>query len=249
VSIAFSGVTKAFGTNAVLNGVDFEVSRGESVAVIGRSGAGKSVLLKHVVRLLHPDEGVIRVDGEDIATLEADDLLELRSKVGYVFQFAALFDSMTIAENVSMGLRRRGKREESEIQERVTKCLELVELEGLGGRYPSELSGGQKKRAGLARAIATEPAYLLYDEPTSGLDSVTRTVIERLILRMSEQLGVTGIIVTHDLDSAYRIADRIALLHEGRIRFVGEPNAFRGSGDPVVRGFVEGRPELLEETL
>lgn len=247
MSIEYRDVHKAFGAKVVLAGVDLTVDDGETLAVIGRSGAGKSVLLKHVVRLLDPDEGHVRVDGHDVADLEGEHLLELRANVGYVFQFAALFDSMTIEDNVAMGLRRQSHLSEAAVSERVATCLELVELQGLAERYPAELSGGQKKRAGLARAIATEPDYLLYDEPTSGLDSVTRTVIERLVLRMRDQLGVTAIIVTHDLDSAYRVADRIALLHDGRIRFTGTPDEVRGSQDPVVRGFVEGRPELLQE--
>ena len=249
MAIEYSNVHKAFGAKVVLAGIDLRVEERETLAVIGRSGAGKSVLLKHVVRLLLPDQGAIRVDGHDVGGMEDDALLELRANVGYVFQFAALFDSMTIRENVGMGLRRRGDMADGDIEARVKACLEVVELEGLEERFPAELSGGQKKRAGLARAIATQPDYLLYDEPTSGLDSVTRTVIERLVLRMRDQLGATSIIVTHDLDSAYRVADRIALLHDGRIHFAGTPDEFRASDDRVVRGFVEGRPELLEETL
>ena len=237
---------KAFGPKVVLDGVSLEARDGETLAVIGPSGAGKSVLLKSIVRLLDLDHGTVRVGGQDVATLEDDGLAELRRNVGYVFQFAALFDSMTIGDNVAMGLRRVPGLDEHRIRTRVSECLDLVELEGLESRFPSELSGGQKKRAGLARAIATEPAYLLYDEPTSGLDPVTGTVIDRLIIRMRDELSVTGVVVTHDMDSAYRTADRIAMLYGGRIRFVGTPEEFRAAADPVVRGFVEGRPELLE---
>ena len=245
--IRFEGVHKAFGDKEVLRGVDLAAEEGKTLAVLGRSGAGKSVLLKHVVGLIHPDSGVVKVDGIAVADRDESALLDLRRDVGYVFQFAALFDSMTIADNVRMGLNRMEGLTDSDVDARVDACLELVELEGFGERFPSELSGGQKKRAGIARAIATKPRYLLYDEPTSGLDPVTGTVIDRLILRMRDELGATGVVVTHDLNSANRIADKIALLHQGGIRFVGEPQEFRNSDDPVVRGFAEGRPELVEE--
>ena len=175
-----------------------------------------------------------------------EELYELRRRVGYVFQFAALLDSMSVAENIGLGLRRIPGKTAAEIEARVAECLELVDLGGLGDRLPAELSGGQRKRAGIARAIATRPKYLLYDEPTTGLDPVTRTVIDHLILRMREELGVTGVVITHDMESAYRVADRVALLHEGRCRFYGTPDELRESEDPIVKGFVEGRPELLE---
>lgn len=245
--ISFEGVHKAFGDKEVLRGVDLAAEEGKTLAVLGRSGAGKSVLLKHVVGLIHPDSGEVKVDGIAVADRDESALLDLRRDVGYVFQFAALFDSMTIADNVRMGLNRMEGLTDSDVDARVDACLELVELEEFGDRFPSELSGGQKKRAGIARAIATEPRYLLYDEPTSGLDPVTGTVIDRLILRMRDELGATGVVVTHDMNSANRIADKIALLHQGGIRFVGAPQEFRDSDDPVVRGFAEGRPELVEE--
>jgi phospholipid/cholesterol/gamma-HCH transport system ATP-binding protein len=205
--------------------------------------------LKHIVGLITPDEGTVWVDGAEVNELEKEDLFELRRKVGYVFQFAALLDSMTIAENVGMGLRRIRHITPDQIRDRVAECLDLVDLEGLGGRFPAELSGGQKKRAGIARAIATRPKYLLYDEPTTGLDPVTKAVIDRLILRMSRELGVTGVVITHDVQSAYRVGDRIAMLYEGRCRFVGSPDDVRGTADPVVKGFIEGRPELMEAAL
>ena len=170
----------------------------------------------------------------------------MRRTVGYVFQFAALFDSMTIEENVAMGLRRIPDMYDEEIRARVRDCLALVDLEGVEARYPTELSGGMVKRAGLARAIATRPKYLLYDEPTTGLDPITVTIIDRLIIRMSEELGVTGIVITHDMASAYRISDRIAMLHEGRLRTVGTVAETQESTDPLLRAFVEGRPELME---
>jgi phospholipid/cholesterol/gamma-HCH transport system ATP-binding protein len=153
---------------------------------------------------------------------------------------------MTIAENVGMGLRRVRHITSDQIRDRVAECLDLVDLEGLGGRFPAELSGGQKKRAGIARAIGTRPKYLVYDEPTTGLDPVTKAVIDQLILRMSRELGVTGVVITHDVQSAYRVGDRIAMLYEGRCRFVGSPDEVRGTADPVVKGFIEGRPELME---
>jgi len=246
VSIEMRDVYKAFGTKEVLKGFTLEVYEGETLSIIGQSGAGKSVALKHIVGLLQPDRGEILVDGERVADLAREALYRLRRKAGYVFQFAALFDSMTIEENVAMGLRRMSEMTADEIHGRVEECLRLVELEGYGARYPAELSGGEKKRAGLARAIATKPKYLLYDEPTTGLDPVTTAVIDRLVIRMAEELGVTGVVITHDMDSAYRVSDRIAMLYDGRVRFLGTPDEVRASGDPVVKAFIEGRPELLE---
>lgn len=246
MSIQLSGLHKAFGDKLVLKGFDLSVSEGDTMAVIGPSGAGKSVALKHIVGLLEPDKGRVNVDGRDVGSLTQDELYELRRHVGYVFQFAALFDSMTIRENVALALRRVPGMDEDGIRVRVAECLSLVDLEGLDGRYPSEISGGQRKRAGIARAIATRPKYLLYDEPTTGLDPVTTTVIGRLMLRMRQELGVTGVLVTHDMENAYLVADHIALLHEGRVRMVGTPDEVRASEDPVVKGFIEGRPELFE---
>ena len=246
MSIQLKDVHKAFGTKEILRGFSLEVHEGETLSVIGASGAGKSVTLKHLVGLIQPDQGEVWVDGQNIAELEGDDLAELRRTVGYVFQFAALFDSMTIEENVAMGLRRIPDMYDEEIRARVRDCLALVDLEGVEARYPSELSGGMVKRAGLARAIATRPKYLLYDEPTTGLDPITVTIIDRLIIRMSEELGVTGIVITHDMASAYRISDRIAMLHEGRLRTVGTVAETQESTDPLLRAFVEGRPELME---
>lgn len=246
MSIQLKDVHKAFGTKEILRGFSLEVHEGETLSVIGASGAGKSVTLKHLVGLIQPDQGEVWVDGQNIAELEGDDLAELRRTVGYVFQFAALFDSMTIEENVAMGLRRIPDMYDEEIRARVRDCLALVDLEGVEARYPTELSGGMVKRAGLARAIATRPKYLLYDEPTTGLDPITVTIIDRLIIRMSEELGVTGIVITHDMASAYRISDRIAMLHEGRLRTVGTVAETQESTDPLLRAFVEGRPELME---
>lgn len=246
MSIRLKELYKAFGSHEVLRGFSLEVKEGETLSIIGGSGAGKSVTLKHVLRLIEPDHGEVWVDGVHVGELGQEELYDLRRRVGYVFQFAALFDSMTIWENVAMGLRRIPGLGAKEIEERVMSSLERVDLVGVDGRYPSELSGGMRKRAGLARAIATEPKYLLYDEPTTGLDPITTSVIDRLIMRMKDELGVTGVVVTHDMASAFRVSDRIAMLHEGRVRVVGTPDEIRDSEDMVVRSFVDGKPELLE---
>lgn len=246
MSIDLVDIHKAFDEKEILKGFSLTIEDGRTTAVIGGSGAGKSVLLKHIVGLLRPDRGDVWVDGENVSRLDQASVYRLRRKVGFVFQFAALFDSMTIAENVGMGLRRVDDMRHAEIDERVQECLERVGLEGFGQRYPSELSGGQRKRVGVARAIATEPKYILYDEPTTGLDPLTKAVIDELIMRMADELGVTGVVITHDMDSAFRISDRIAMLYDGRNRFEGTPDEIRATDDPVVRGFVEGRPELME---
>jgi phospholipid/cholesterol/gamma-HCH transport system ATP-binding protein len=247
VSIVLDDVYKAFGEKEVLRGFSLEARTGEIMVVMGASGGGKSVMLKHIVGLIRPDRGAVVVDDLVVSEMEQEELYALRRSVGYAFQFAALFDSMTIGQNVAMGLRRIRGMGEDEIQTRVSESLRLVDLPGTEGLYPSELSGGMQKRAGLARAIATQPKYLLYDEPTTGLDPVTITVIDRLIMRMGEELGVTGVIITHDMDSAYKVSDRIAMLHQGRVRTIGTPEEIRSSDDPVVKGFIEGRPELLEK--
>jgi phospholipid/cholesterol/gamma-HCH transport system ATP-binding protein len=241
-------VHKAFGSRVILDGVSLTVHEGETLAVIGYSGVGKSVLLKSIVRLLEPDSGKIHVDGEDVSLLKRDDLYDLRRRVGYVFQFAALFDSMTVFDNVAMGLRRI-RMPEAELTDRVAESLQLVEMSGFDDRLPAQLSGGQRKRVGLARAIATRPKYVLYDEPTTGLDPVTTSVIDALILKMARELNVTSVVVTHDMKSAYRVAGRVAMLHDGGIRFVGTPAEIQQVEDPVVRGFIEGRPELAQEAV
>jgi len=246
MSIDLHEVHKAFGKKEVLKGFSLSIQEGQTVSVIGGSGSGKSVALKHIVGLLQPDQGEVWVDGENVGRLDRETLYELRRNVGYVFQFAALFDSMTIEENLGMGLRRIPEMTEGDIRDRVMQCLTLVDLTGYESRYPSELSGGQRKRAGLARAIATKPKYLLYDEPTTGLDPVTTAVIDELIVRMGDELDVTGLVITHDMQSAFRISDRIAMLYDGRIRFEGTPEEVREASDPVVRGFIEGRPDLMD---
>jgi phospholipid/cholesterol/gamma-HCH transport system ATP-binding protein len=247
VSIEVRGVRKAFGDRVILENVSLTVEDGETLAVIGYSGVGKSVLLKSIVRLLEPDAGDVFVDNRDVKALRRDELYELRRRIGYVFQFAALFDSMTVFDNVAMGLRRIRTMAEAEIRERVHESLRLVEMEGYDERLPAQISGGQRKRVGLARAIATRPKYILYDEPTTGLDPVTTAVIDELIMKMARELNVTSVVVTHDMKSAYRVADRIAMLYRGEIRFVGSPAEIQRVEDPVVKGFVEGRPELAQE--
>lgn len=239
-------IHKAFGPKQILRGLTLNVEDGDTLALVGFSGAGKSVTLKHIVGLIQPDSGTVRVDGQDVTSLSREELYELRRQAGYVFQFAALFDSMTIADNIAMGLRKQGDIPEDEIRARISESLDRVELEGFEDRMPAELSGGQKKRAGLARAIAFRPKYLLYDEPTSGLDPVTTTVIDRLILKMKKDLGVTSLVITHDMGSAYRVSDRIAMLYEGRVIEVGTPDQIRATENPIVRGFIEGKPELVE---
>ena len=238
-------VEKAFGTKQVLKGFTLTINEGETLSIIVGSGSGKSVALKHIVGLLRPDRGEVYVDDENVSRLDQESLYGLRRNVGFVFQAAALFDSMTIAENVGMGLRRVRDTSDEDIDQRVAECLHLVDLEGYEQRLPSELSGGQRKRAGFARAIATRPKYMLYDEPTTGLDPVTTAVIDELIVRMSDELGVTGVVITHDMKSAFRISDRVAMLYDGGIRFEGTPDELRMCEDPVVKGFIEGRPKLM----
>lgn len=245
MSIQLINIHKAFGEKQVLKGFSLEIEDGTTTSVIGGSGSGKSVMLKHIVGLLRPDEGDIWVDDDNVSRLDQESIYRMRRNVGYVFQFAALFDSMTIAENVGLGLRRMPDFPDEQIPDRVSECLSLVDLDGYEDHVPSELSGGQKKRAGLARAIATKPKYILYDEPTTGLDPVTTAVIGDLILRMSDELGVTGLVITHDMKSAFRISDRVAMLYDGAVRAEGTPDEIRGSEDPIVKGFIEGRPELM----
>jgi phospholipid/cholesterol/gamma-HCH transport system ATP-binding protein len=239
--IQFRDLRKAFNGRPVLDGFTLDVRDGETMVIIGFSGAGKSVALKHVVGLLPPDGGDVIVDGRAVSQLDRSGLTALRGQIGYVFQFAALFDSLTVEENVALGLVRR-RLPEPEIATRVQDALRLVDLPDTGSRYPAELSGGMRKRVGIARAIALRPRYILYDEPTTGLDPVTSAVMDQLMVRTREQLGVTGIVVTHDMRSAYTVGDRIAMLYEGRVRQVGSVAEIQGSSDPIVRQFIEGRP-------
>ncbi|HXE59033.1 MAG TPA: ATP-binding cassette domain-containing protein [Gemmatimonadales bacterium] len=240
--IEFQGVHKAFGPKQVLRGFTLAIPDGETTVVLGYSGSGKSVALKHVVGLIEPDAGRVVVDGRVVHELDREALAELRRTIGYVFQFAALFDSLTVAENLALGLRRQGL-DEATIRRRVGESLELVDLAGAEGKYPAELSGGMRKRVGIARAIALRPRYILYDEPTAGLDPVTSAVIDRLMVRARRELGVTGVVVTHDLRSCLTVGTRVAMLHDGVVRQVGTVDEVWASRDPVVRQFIEGRPD------
>jgi phospholipid/cholesterol/gamma-HCH transport system ATP-binding protein len=242
--IRLEDVHKAFGDKVVLAGLSLEVPDGMNTVIIGGSGSGKSVTLKLIVGLLEPDAGLIEVDGLSVPDLSRDELAELRAHIGYVFQFAALFDSMTVAENIRLGLAKRGL-DEATIDRRIAQSLETVELSGQEDRYPAQLSGGMRKRVGIARAVALEPRYILYDEPTTGLDPVTSAVMDRLMQR-TRDLGVTGVIVTHDMRSAFTVGDRIAMLYDGVIRQVGTPAEIRATTDPIVRQFIEGRPDAVE---
>jgi phospholipid/cholesterol/gamma-HCH transport system ATP-binding protein len=237
-------VHKSFGPKKVLQGFSLEVNEGETMILIGFSGSGKSVAIKHIVGLLDPDRGTVWVDGKEVPKLTREELYELRSHIGYVFQFAALFDSLSIGDNVAMGLRKEGRLTEPEIMKRVGEALELVDLPGVESKFPAELSGGMRKRVGIARAIARQPKYLLYDEPTTGLDPVTSAIIDQLMIRMREKLGVTSIVVTHDMRSAYTVGSRIAMLYEGRVQQVGTVDEIRNTKDPIVCQFIEGKPDL-----
>jgi phospholipid/cholesterol/gamma-HCH transport system ATP-binding protein len=242
-------VHKAFGPKKVLSGFSLDVAEGETMVIIGYSGTGKSVAIKHIVGLLEPDAGEVWVDGLSVPTLPRRELYQLRARIGYVFQFAALFDSLTIGDNVAMGLRRQDELDESEIAGRVEEALDLVDLPGVQERFPAELSGGMRKRVGIARAIALRPKYILYDEPTTGLDPVTSAVIDQLMIRMREKLGVTSIVITHDMRSAYTVGTRIAMLYDGRVRQVGTVDEIRHSSDPVVRQFIEGKATIDDADL
>ena len=242
-------IHKSFGAKRVLTGFSLDVSEGETMVIIGGSGTGKSVAIKHIVGLLQPDAGEVWVDGLEVPRLPRRELYRLRARIGYVFQFAALFDSLTIGENVSMGLRKQGELSDGEIAERVDEALNMVDLPNVAERFPAELSGGMRKRVGIARAIALRPKYILYDEPTTGLDPVTSAVIDQLMLRMQRQLDVTSVVITHDMRSAYTVGTRIALLYEGKVRQVGSVDEIRHTDDPVVRQFIEGRASLYGAEL
>jgi phospholipid/cholesterol/gamma-HCH transport system ATP-binding protein len=231
---------KSFGAQLILDDVSFRIENGESVAIIGRSGGGKSVLIKHIIGLLQPDSGTVLIDGENIVAMNERQLLRVRRKFGMVFQGAALFDSMTVAENVAFGLRRHENLTEAEIAKRVAKTLEMVDLPGTEEKNPAELSGGMRKRVGLARAIIYEPQIVLYDEPTTGLDPIVSDSIDKLIMRVRDHLKVTTVVVTHDMRSARRVGNRVMMLHERKLYANGTPEEIFASQDPVVRQFIDG---------
>lgn len=231
---------KAFGPNKVLQGLDLEVEKGESRVIIGGSGSGKSVILKHIIGILRPDKGNVFIEGVNITTLDENALYEVRKKFGMLFQMAALFDSMNIWENVGFALMRQKKMRLSDVKEMAIEKLKMVGLVGVENLSPAELSGGMKKRVGLARAIAHEPEILLYDEPTTGLDPITADAINDLIIEMRERLAVTSVAITHDMHSAYKIAGRISMLYEGKIIQTGSPDEIKNTDNPVVRQFITG---------
>ncbi len=231
---------KSFGPNLVLDGVSFRIQKGESVVIIGRSGGGKSVLLKHLIGLLKPDAGEVLIENRSIVAMNERELLPVRHKFGMLFQSAALFDSMTVAENVAFAFRRDPSLSEREIARRVAEVLEMVDLPGTESKNPSELSGGMRKRVGLARAIIYQPEIVLYDEPTTGLDPIVSDSIDHLILRVRDRLRVTTVVVTHDMRTARRLGQRILMLHARKIYATGTAEEIFESKDPVVRQFIDG---------
>lgn len=239
----------SFGNHKVLNGVNLEVKKGESVVVIGRSGSGKTVLIKHIIGLLKPDSGEVWVDGIKVNELKEKELKQLRTKFGMLFQYAALFDSMTVGENVGFALLQNTKMKREEAEERVKECLRMVGLEDVGHMNPAELSGGMKKRVGLARAIALKPEIILYDEPSTGLDPIMADAINNLIIELREKLNVTSVAITHDMVSAFKIADRIAMLYKGKIIETGSPEEIKSSSNSVVQQFIHGEAKGPIPTL
>lgn len=237
--IEINNLHKSFGNNNVLNGVNLNIQKGETLVIIGRSGCGKSVLIKHIVGLLNPDDGFVKVEGKVVADLSVSELYELRRKFGFLFQGAALFDSMTVEENVALPLTESVYRKSSDdIQKIVSEKLSMVGLANSGNLKPAELSGGMKKRVGLARALVTNPDYILYDEPTTGLDPIMSDSIDELIKDLAEKLNVTSIVVTHDMYSVKNVADKVAMMHEGKIYFNGKLNEFTNSNDQVIKDFI-----------
>ena len=249
--IQVENLHKSFGGKAVLEGVSLEIYEGETMAIIGRSGSGKSVLMKHIIGLLSPDEGRVLVDGVDINAIPYGELRKVRRNFGVLFQGGALFDSMTAFDNVAFPLRTFTKQSPEEIRREVLRCLEMVQLPDVGPKKPSELSGGMKKRVALARAVALQPRYIIYDEPTSGLDPETSNTIDELISGLAEQLSVTSIVVTHDMHSVLSIADRAAFVHQGTMWWAGTIDELHASDDEVLRSFVKANEYTIgtSETL
>ncbi len=238
--IEVENLSKSFEDHLVLDRVNLAIKPGETMVIIGRSGCGKSVLLKHIIGLMKPDAGHVFVDGQDVAYLSGRALDELRLKFGMLFQSAALFDSMTVFENVAFPLQEHASMSADAIGQRVHECLQLVGLEGVDELMPSELSGGMRKRVGLARALAMSPQIVLYDEPTTGIDPIMGDIINDLIIALRDRLKVTSVVVTHDMRSAYKVADRIAMLYNGKIIEVGSPEQIRSSQNPIVQQFIKG---------
>ena len=238
--IRVRGLRKRLGAKQVLDGVDLDIEAGETVVVMGRSGSGKSVLLRHIIGLMTPDEGSIEVEEQEIVGMAERELDSVRRRFGMLFQSAALFDSLTVGDNVGLGLREHLRLGEPEVRRRVAERLEWVGLAGVEAMKPASLSGGMRKRVGLARALAMDPQYILYDEPTTGLDPIMADAIDQLIRSLQKRLGVTSVVVTHDMTSAYKVADRMVMLHEGKMVFSGSPDETRAATHAVVRQFVQG---------
>ncbi len=238
--IVFEDIWKAFGSNSIYEGLDLTVHTGETLTIVGGSGTGKSVLLKCLLRLLIPDRGTITAFGEEVTGRSEREMGEIRRRIGMLFQGAALFDSLDVADNIAYPLRQHGWTDEERIRARVAETLEMVNLPGIESKWPAELSGGMKKRIGLARAIAIEPEVILYDEPTTGLDPTNVKRIDELIIGMQERLGVTSIVVTHDMDSAFRVSDRLAMLYQKRIVWAGHKDEVATADNPVVQDFING---------
>ena len=241
--ISMQHVDKTLGGRKVLDDMSIDVDRGESLVIVGGSGVGKSVTLKHMIGLMRPDRGNIVIDGHDISAMKELELNRFRRKFGMSFQEGALFDSMSVFENIAFPLRRHTKFDEKQIRERVDECLDMVHLEGASAKRPSELSGGMRRRVGFARAISLKPEILLFDEPTTGLDPVISDVIAELIVEMDRTLNTTTVTITHDMKVAFKIADRVAMLYKGRIVEEGTPEEFQQSQNPIVQQFIEGRAE------
>jgi len=239
--ISVRQLTKTLGTQQVLRGVDLEVASGQTCVILGRSGCGKSVLLKHFIGLFQPTSGEVWVEGEEITRLPERKLGGIRKKIGMLFQSGALFDSMNVEENLAFPLREAGVKSEDEIRERVAEALEMVDLAGEQKKMPEKLSGGMRKRVGLARTIVGRPGCILYDEPTTGLDPIATDSINHLIRRLQKRLSVTSVVVTHDMKTAFHTADRVAFMHEGRIHFHGTVDEVRASTDPILTDFIQGR--------
>ncbi len=247
--IRFVNVYKRLGRQQILRGLDLDVFPGESLVILGRSGGGKSVLLKHLIGLIKPDSGSIFVDGQDISLLNERQLIPIRRKIAMVFQGGALFDSMTVGENVAFPLREERRYSEQEIQERVAEMLEAVGLPGQQEKMPAELSGGMKKRVALARSVIRRPEVILYDEPTAGLDPIMTANIDRLIKEMKKRFNTTSVTITHDMQSAFNISDRIAFLKSGRIQSVGRPEEILKSADPDIQNFIQGVADESDEAI
>lgn len=247
--IRIRGLRKKLGGRWVLDGIDLDIPEGKTVVVMGRSGTGKSVLLKNIIGLMSPDEGQVEVDGEPVVGVDERELNRVRKRFGMLFQGAALFDSLTVGENVGLPLREHSRLADAEIRRRVTERLEWVGLKDVEEMKPASLSGGMRKRVGLARALAMDPTYILYDEPTTGLDPIMSDVINRLIRSLQARIGVTSVVVTHDLASAYHVGDVMAMLHDGHVVFTGTPDELRAASDPFVRQFVEGSSEGPDEPV